>query len=1250
MPTQWLPRTILATTIVAVLSLGAGTIDCSAGVTVGMSQINALPTDDPWIDDPHWSQLRPDVVTSHTPWARPYVGRRLKVVVIAPRWTHRATIELEQRFDLDIDPVLTEFHHKWGDTDHPHYSWAVYGSEALTTSQALASLRDLRRPDVVLLGALAADVMPLEVEEALLEVIARGTGLVIVNPHGVPASVQTLLDEAAEVEAESVHPVVDGVPTRQLPPLTAQHPRALIGEGMHFREGVGGVRFAVVDYAPLDRVRSVNCYLSPPGANRGDAVRDLHYEYYCSLVGRTLLWAGRNLPTTRLAGWEKLDLRIDTKGKDATIGALEVDGQDVPDGAVAALTVRDRDGFVVHAAQIPVTGAAVPLEVGRLPGGDWYADVILRDGERRTLDWGTHAFTADSGAVIMSITTNDRSHRRDQPVALQVALDGDLETAELNLTVTDTHGRTIHAETVPATPSRILHADVRNALTIQCTVQATLRRADIVLARHATRLLVRQPPADADTYLYAVWGSANPSFVRRRSAEVLAAEGITTGILSGDIDQWARLDIRPVPYLTRYYPGPETPEKGLCVRVPCMTDPSWQDLDDARLTKVTEQEHHYSPQGYSLGDDQGMLLSHQDACISDTCLAAFRSWLEEQYETIEALNTSWSTKYASFVEAMPASIDAVQASGHFPRWADHRLYMDRLFVARHREAKAVVRAVDPEARVGFEGPLLDDSWYGYAWKDLLGAIDVMAPYPNAWKFDLVRSFARPGLLFGGWYGGYAAYRDADDLRAYPWFLLFNGCNSYWFFADYGWSEAGHPAQGIAPDLRVLPCLRDTTTQVKRIQEGIDRLVLGARRQTHGVAVYFSRPSVHAATLMPPVPTRDFNTNPDLPHYMARPNLKWALNTEAMLRLLDDAGVGHRFVDRTQIIDGILAREDIRLLVMPQGHAVSAVEARAIHRFVEEGGALLADVRPAVFDEHVRPVGEDSLDELFGVRRTGSVTDPLEEQMVHLAGGDDAVPMPVDTTVTAVDATAAWTSAEGVPLFIQRAHGRGQACLVNMAIQHYLTLRAADRGQPFVDALQRWLVEAGITADVTVVPEGEHTAPVRLFAYRDGGARLVGLLRPHKRLLDEPELFVDRAPRRFVLRLPEIGHLYDVIDRRYIGHVDQHALEVPAATPMLFASLPYRVTDLPLQVTVTTRRIAIDMAVETSSVTPGRHVIHVVVTDPTGHVRREYGANVIADGGRARHGFNLALNAPSGRWHVMARDVATGVVGNKSWDF
>ena len=45
-----------------------------------------------------------------------------------------------------------------------------------------------------------------------------------------------------------------------------------------------------------------NSYFSPP-ANAD--VRDVHYDYYCSLAGRLILWAGKNMPHVKLSGWEK---------------------------------------------------------------------------------------------------------------------------------------------------------------------------------------------------------------------------------------------------------------------------------------------------------------------------------------------------------------------------------------------------------------------------------------------------------------------------------------------------------------------------------------------------------------------------------------------------------------------------------------------------------------------------------------------------------------------------------------------------------------------------------------------------------------------------------------------------------------------------------------------------------------------------------------------------------------------------------
>ena len=170
------------------------------------------------------------------------------------------------------------------------------------------------------------------------------------------------------------------------------------------------------------------------------------------------------------------------------------------------------------------------------------------------------------------------------------------------------------------------------------------------------------------------------------------------------------------PYITRHIslnPGGET---GLIVRKPCLTNPQFLASEDKKLREKTEYYKHYSPPAYSLGDDQGMMREPLDGCVSPTCLTAFREYLAEHYGTLQALNDSWETQYASFDEAMPLALPDARASGQYPRWVDHRLYMDWLFVETHRDAKAIVRDVDPEARVGFEGPLADNSWIGFEWK------------------------------------------------------------------------------------------------------------------------------------------------------------------------------------------------------------------------------------------------------------------------------------------------------------------------------------------------------------------------------------------------------------------------------------------------------------------------------------------------------------------------------------------------------
>ena len=1246
-----------------------------------LAQRNVLPRYNPWLTDAKFSELSQEVVTPHTAWAVPYAGRSLRLVVIAPRWTQRATVELQQRFDFDATAIMAYRSHTWGDENSPHYYWIMSGTKDILTERARATIGARRRPDVIVIGWMNCSVIPEDIQQEIIDAVAEGSGLLIYNPRPLAGKLKAFVEGCKPVAAEAVHAVVDGIPMGNLPPFDDQDSRDLIGGGIEFYQSDGGglVTVAVVDLSPLsvepeftpDGLAYIgsNSYFSPPA---NEEVRDIHYDYYSSLAGRLILWTAENMPEVKLTGWEGLGVQIDTRAGGGSLGNLFIDAAALPRAAQAELTVRDDDGAVEQQSSLRIDDdGQISIDVAQLKSGGHYADIILRDADGKVLDWGSKYFTVNSGAGIVSVTTEKKSYRPEESIRFGIVLEGDLTGAEASIEVLDTYGRMVWRQTVDAGPEFTIEADLSEALTIQCDVRVTLRTESVVLSQYARKVLLRQPNPPADHYFYGAWVSKGHEFVESQAANVMVRHGIRGGIISGDMDEWATLDVRPTPYVTRYYPN--NSGQGLMVRQPCLTDPEFLKAEKDRIIKVTQEKKDYAPVGYSLGDDQGMMLTGQDGCISETCMAALRSFLSERHGNIEALNEAWGTAYTSFDQAEPLSLEDARAGGQYPRWAEHRMYMDKLFVDIHIWAKEIVREVDPEARVGFEGPLMDDSWYGYEWKMLLDNLDFMAVYPNQWKFDLVRSFARPNLLFGGWHGGYAMYQNPDDLRAYPWFMLFNRCNSYWFFCGYGGSEAGHPAEAVAPDLRPLDCFTETSKHVNRIQQGIDCLLLNSEPVHDKIAVYFSRPSVHGATIMPAIPTRDYNADSSWDQYMAAPEMKWPLNIEANLRLLDDVGLSYVFVDRHDIAAGKLLQDDYEMLVMPLVHSLPTDEAEAVKAFVRAGGTVVADVRPGVFDENMKLLDKGPLDEVFGIGRQGSVVTPLRDEIIEMAGEGSAVsvaaseagamlpenvdygsgkdgadggrtdliPLPIDTTVSLNGGEAAMETEAGSPIFIGNNYGKGKACLMNMSLQHYLTLRAAGRGAGLRSLLREALADVGVIPDVQVQAVGDHSACVRVYRYDNEGDLLVGLLRPHKRLQDEGDGFIDTKPRPFVISFGRQGHVYEVIERRYHGLSDSLEMEIPIATAFLFAVLPYQVTGVTATTDQSGRTVTIFPAVEVSDGEVGRHVVYVKVTDGQGRRRPEYDRDVITTEGQGSYAFNLALNDPGGPWTLHLEDVATG---------
>ena len=56
--------------------------------------------------DQPYGKLSSALVTPHIPFANPYYRGKVKVLVIAPTWTQRETVELAQRLELDYTPLM----------------------------------------------------------------------------------------------------------------------------------------------------------------------------------------------------------------------------------------------------------------------------------------------------------------------------------------------------------------------------------------------------------------------------------------------------------------------------------------------------------------------------------------------------------------------------------------------------------------------------------------------------------------------------------------------------------------------------------------------------------------------------------------------------------------------------------------------------------------------------------------------------------------------------------------------------------------------------------------------------------------------------------------------------------------------------------------------------------------------------------------------------------------------------------------
>jgi hypothetical protein len=1183
--------------------------------------------------EPEYYEVSAAVVTPHVAWAKPNAAGPVRLLVIAPWSCHRHTVELQQRLEASVTVAFTAVRSSLGYDRQtiPSYAWV----KGLFTDEIAASLREKLRcdVDVIVLGT-DWKTLPLWAVYEILQKVEAGTGLVI----GYRQNAEYLDRLMALGSAEDSSQVLSGLDldgVANLAGFGAQNP-------LFRTSSLGQGRVVQLQYAISG---GANEYLTPPEstpASRQD------YETYQSIAIRSILWAARREPQVRVVDlaprtWPlvspppTLALTL-TAAETIWRGRVEIDWCDAAGRSLATTTMSTR---------IAAGESALNLPTPELPAGAVFANLrVLRD--QAVAGWGCLRLQTTTEPAVTEIALAKELFAGTDPLTFQMKLSAPLAAGRWRLAVSDALGRTLLTTEVPH-PANSATLDQALALPpplcvlheLTATLSVGERPTPVLVAR---REFCREWRRPADEFTLLTWyGPSREGYMDALTNQAFAAAGVHTvypsHVWGKNADRRCieslRAGLTILPYVCSVSPDAAAAKGDPHARQPAVTDPEYLRGVRDQVTDCARQFRRLCPAGYSLGDEN-YFSPGPEFCTAPSSLAYYRTWLKQRYGDVATLNQAWGTTLASFDAAQPVLLADARRAGNPAPWIDFRLCMEDSWTGIFAELSRAIREVDPPALVGHEGSGSLDSTGAFDWWSMLRDLQLFVPYPGApVQGNLVRSLRNPGTLSSYWYGAYTfscGGRRLTTQEYFPWYCLFQTFNSAWYFNSVGNAGMAHEV-GFAADLRPLPHFVATAAACREIRTGFDKLLLNSDRQADGIAIYYSPLAIHETS------------------FRGRP-VSQAATLDAWCKLLNDLALQYDFVAPAQARAGLLDQGRYRLLILPLVQAMSKAEGDAIRRFVTKGGALLADLPPAIADEHGHAHAAQPLAELFGTQpgpeQLQVVTRDLAKTPVSAnlpAGKPMTLSGELRTGNAAKAGFTAWANLADTPLLL-KAEGK-PVLLLNLVLDGYVKGRREAPGAAWRQLVAGLLAELGVKPALAVTgPDGAALDEVQVFRFQREGATFVGIM---------PEDFnattVRERPAQ--LRLPEATHVYDLRRRGYLGRNDTIPIALRTCRAEVYGLLPHVVGKLTLAATVTAggpaRTLTCTGRLETVEGKPvgNQHVVLLDLRDPAGVVQTAYRRPVLTANGAVQASWPLAASDPAGQWSVEAVDIVSGVQ-SRAW--
>ena len=973
-----------------------------------------------------------------------------------------------------------------------------------------------------------------------------------------------------------------------------------------------------------------------------------YWEYQYSLLARALLWAaGRTTPVrieSVTANQQGLKLSLNSSSQQSV--QIEVNGRNEFGQSLGSTSVdktlnRGSNPIDIAAAKFqPATG---------WPGGRQIFDVIIRDArDKSTLNWGAATFTTPKQALMTSTKTAVDVYKRGETLSAVLRATGNLNGLQMRMQVSDDLGRLLGTVSAPARGERTFTFQLKDFLGKFALVKGELldQRGAIVDQLQAKPVMVVQDKRREKEYTALVSFGGTKHYLQDAQMEMVRGAAADTGFTwSNDVDNSLNIprgtfgvywydrgpttpqdmeraiadyqktgDFEALGYLTKKELYKRTGDKKFLQRTPSFNDPSvLKNLGDI-VRASARNKARYNMDYYFVGDE-GSLTSYGDAVDFDWnphTLAEFRQWLQQQYKSLTALNQEWRTSFKDWNSVVPYTTDEARKSRNFAPWADHRTFMEITFARAYQTARDAALEGDPDAHIAVSGTQATNAYNGADWSRLDRVIDDFLSYDGGNQWDMHRSFAKPNAMIGFW-TGYGSHGLA--VQNAIWTAAIHNVlhpNIFWMYSF------------LNPDLTHSASARDMGKAFNSLRsEGVGKLLMESTRRQDGIALYYSMPSIHAASIL----GYHQRSSDDDDEVADKARLSFTANRDGWVKTIKDLGLQFDFLSSDDVAKSGIPNDKYRVVILPLALALSDEEVGRLADFVERGGVVIADAAPGWMDEHCAWRTNDKVNKLFGI-----VSAPPDKLDIKHASDNSNIPI-VNRT------------------------GAGWTVYLNTTWDIYPKLRAAKFGGEWYRQSARAMFEkAGIKPAILVTsPDGQPLSQAQIARYQFGDAEILAIVKDNLAIAgvvgqDGVTTYTDAnlgqvAKQELTIKLPRKYYVADVRTGKQLGFTDVIHSSILVGDALVLGLSP-EVNELKFEGPLSARPGEHPSFVLTSN-KPGKSLVRCHVFAPDGSRLPIYSNNILVEGGRGTFTLPFALNDPTGKYVIRATDVVTGAVTEKT---